>query len=193
MQISRECTPPYLSTGISNLLQPAQAEVVLSQRSTYLASWVYTQSLLTIGRSSYTAVTCERWLQEKRPSITLTERGGKTSTQEAKCIESWPNTTSAWAGWSRLDIPVHRNGGVHSLLICTSSTLPAIRLASRIILIEQNIKNGQGQHSVYSVALTISYFYYIFIQSYQDLWMQKSSVYCNMVSNTLGKALYCFL
>ncbi len=39
VQISRECTPPYLSTGISNLLQPAQAEVVLGQRSTYLASW----------------------------------------------------------------------------------------------------------------------------------------------------------
>jgi hypothetical protein len=39
VQISRVCTPPYLSTGISNLLQPAQAEVVLGQRSTYLASW----------------------------------------------------------------------------------------------------------------------------------------------------------
>ncbi len=25
VQISWECTPPYLSTGISNLLQPAQA------------------------------------------------------------------------------------------------------------------------------------------------------------------------
>jgi hypothetical protein len=44
VQISRECTPPspYLSTGISNLLQPAQAEVVLGQPSTYLASWVRT-------------------------------------------------------------------------------------------------------------------------------------------------------
>ncbi len=37
---SRECTPPYLSTGISNLLQPAQAEVVWGQHSMYLASWV---------------------------------------------------------------------------------------------------------------------------------------------------------
>ncbi len=37
--ISRECTPPYLSTGILNLLQPAQAEVVLGQLSAYLASW----------------------------------------------------------------------------------------------------------------------------------------------------------
>ncbi len=35
----RECTPPYLSTGISNLFQPAQAEVVSGQLSTYLASW----------------------------------------------------------------------------------------------------------------------------------------------------------
>jgi hypothetical protein len=39
VQSSRECTPSYLSTGISNLLQPAQAEVVLGQLSTYLASW----------------------------------------------------------------------------------------------------------------------------------------------------------
>jgi hypothetical protein len=42
VQIGRECTPPYLSTGISNLLQPAQAEVVLGQLSAYLASWVST-------------------------------------------------------------------------------------------------------------------------------------------------------
>jgi hypothetical protein len=45
------------------------------------------------------------------------------STQEAKYVECWSNTTSAWAGWSRFDIPVERYAGVHSLLICTSSTL----------------------------------------------------------------------
>jgi hypothetical protein len=39
VQISMECTLPYLSTGILNLLQPAQAEVVLGQLSRYLASW----------------------------------------------------------------------------------------------------------------------------------------------------------
>ncbi len=44
-------------------------------------------------------------------------------TQEAKNVESWPNTTSAWAGWSRFDIPVDRYGGVHSLLLCTRITL----------------------------------------------------------------------
>ncbi len=44
-------------------------------------------------------------------------------TQEAKYVERWPNTTSAWAGWSRFDIPVDRYDGVHSLLICTSITL----------------------------------------------------------------------
>ncbi len=33
-------TIQYLSTGISNQLQPAQAEVVLGQLSTYLASWI---------------------------------------------------------------------------------------------------------------------------------------------------------
>jgi hypothetical protein len=43
--------------------------------------------------------------------------------QEAKYVERWPNTTSAWDGWSRVDIPVDRYGGVHSLLICTSSPL----------------------------------------------------------------------
>ncbi len=43
--------------------------------------------------------------------------------QEAKYVERWPNTTSAWAGWSRFDIPVDRYGGVHSLLICTGSIL----------------------------------------------------------------------
>ncbi len=36
---SRECTPSEPSTGISNLLQPAQAEVVLGQFSSFLASW----------------------------------------------------------------------------------------------------------------------------------------------------------
>jgi hypothetical protein len=44
-------------------------------------------------------------------------------TREAKYVESWSNTTSAWVGWSRFDIPVDRYGGVHSLLICTSITL----------------------------------------------------------------------
>ncbi len=47
----------------------------------------------------------------------------KVSPQEAKYVESWPSTTSAWAGWSRFDIPVDRYGGVHSLLICTSCIL----------------------------------------------------------------------
>ncbi len=42
MQCSREFTPSDLSTGISKLLQPAQAEVVLGQLSMYLSSWVET-------------------------------------------------------------------------------------------------------------------------------------------------------
>jgi hypothetical protein len=37
-------------------------------------------------------------------------------TQGANYIESWPNTTSAWAGfWSRFDIPVDRSNKV----LCT--------------------------------------------------------------------------
>jgi hypothetical protein len=42
------------------------------------------------------------------------------STQEDKYIESWPNTSSAWAGWRSFDIPVDRSDGVNSLLHCTS-------------------------------------------------------------------------
>jgi hypothetical protein len=42
---------------------------------------------------------------------------------ETKYVESWPIMTSAWAGWSRFDIPVERYGGVHSQLICTRITL----------------------------------------------------------------------
>jgi hypothetical protein len=48
---------------------------------------------------------------------------GANLTQEAKYVESWPNTTSAWAGWRRFDFPVDRYGGVHSQLNCTSMTL----------------------------------------------------------------------
>ncbi len=40
VHISWEWTPSDLSTGIANLLQPAQAEFVLGQLSRYLASWV---------------------------------------------------------------------------------------------------------------------------------------------------------
>jgi hypothetical protein len=43
--------------------------------------------------------------------------------QEAKYVESWPNTTSAWAGWSRFEIPVDIYCEVHSLPTCTSSIL----------------------------------------------------------------------
>jgi hypothetical protein len=68
-------------------------------------------------------------------------------TQEAKYIVSWPSTTSAWAGWSRFDIPVDRSDGVHSLLHCTSISLgsPTCHTASQQeILFEQNIKKRTG-------------------------------------------------
>ncbi len=52
-----------------------------------------------------------------------TRDGALVSTQEAKYVERWPSTTSAWAGWSRFDIPVDRYGGVHSLLQWPSRTL----------------------------------------------------------------------
>ncbi len=58
MQISWERTLPYLSTEISNLLPPAQAEAVLGQRSTYLASWEYTvlAGLLCTQRTTFSYV-----------------------------------------------------------------------------------------------------------------------------------------
>ncbi len=74
--------------------------------------------------------------------------------QEAKYIERWPNTTSAWAGWSKFDIPVDRYGRVHSLLICTSSLLgfPTWHQASiGKYLLNKISKSRQGQHSGYSV------------------------------------------
>ncbi len=43
--------------------------------------------------------------------------------QEAKYVESWPNTNSAWSGWSRFDIPADRSDRVHSVLLCTVSPL----------------------------------------------------------------------
>jgi hypothetical protein len=49
---SRERTPGYLSTGISNLLQPAKAEVVLGQLSTYLASWVRPEPISTSQKTA---------------------------------------------------------------------------------------------------------------------------------------------
>jgi hypothetical protein len=70
-------------------------------------------------------------------------------TQEAKYVEQWPNTTSAWAGWSRFDILVDRYGGVHSLLICISSILgsPTCHRASQqenTYSIQQNTKKRTG-------------------------------------------------
>ncbi len=59
-------------------------------------------------------------------------------------LECWPNTTSAWARWRIFDIPVDRYDGVHSLLQCSWGLLPATRLDSRKILIEQNIKSRTG-------------------------------------------------
>jgi hypothetical protein len=66
---------------------------------------------------------------------------------EAKYGKRWPSTTSAWAGWSRFDLPVDRY--VEYILCYVSlaeywGPLPATRLASRKILIEQNIKKRTG-------------------------------------------------
>ncbi len=79
----------------------------------------------------------------------MTSTDNKGCIQEAEYIEGWPSTTSAWAGWSRFDIPVDRYGGVLYILCYGGPAehwgpLPASRLASRKILIEQNIKKWTG-------------------------------------------------
>jgi hypothetical protein len=61
VQSSRECTPSYLSTGISNLLQPAQAEVALGQLSTYLASWEQTVKIHIVEGKQWRVKKGERW------------------------------------------------------------------------------------------------------------------------------------
>ncbi len=81
------------------------------------------------------------------------------NTQEAKYVERWPNTTSSWASWSRFDIPVDRYGGVHSLLICTSSPLgfPTCHQASQQgkYLLNKISKSGQVKPSGCSVRNTV--------------------------------------
>ncbi len=81
-------------------------------------------------------------------------------------LECWPDTTSAWAGWRRIDISVNRYGGVHSLPPRTSCTywvsLPANRLASRKILIKQNIKRRAGPELyVFSLLGYVGYGVYV--------------------------------
>jgi hypothetical protein len=69
------------------------------------------------------------------------------TTQEAKYVEGWPSTTSAWAGWSNL---IFQWTGILEYILCYGGQaeywglLPATRLASREILIEQNIKKRTG-------------------------------------------------
>jgi hypothetical protein len=58
-------------------------------------------------------------MQDERVHIHSRREKADVLAQEAKYVESWPNTTSARAGWSRFDIPVDRYDGVHSLLHCT--------------------------------------------------------------------------
>ncbi len=72
------------------------------------------------------------------------------STQEAKYVESWPDTTSAWAGRSLFDIPVDRKGGQHYTGV---SYLPPGQPAGKYLLSKIS-KRGQCQHSVYSVIST---------------------------------------
>jgi hypothetical protein len=61
-------------------------------------------------------------LLKLRSHVYKSEEPGGVYTQDAKYLESWPNTTSAWADWRRFNIPVDRSDGVHSQL-CDSNKL----------------------------------------------------------------------
>jgi hypothetical protein len=68
-------------------------------------------------------------------------------TQEAKYIQCWPNTTSAWAGWRNLIfqwIVMVEYISFYSAPAVHFGLLLAIRSASRKTLIEQNIKIRTG-------------------------------------------------
>jgi hypothetical protein len=69
-------------------------------------------------------LTAIRWIDSRN---CISTRSGQffvvVQGQEAKYVEKWPSTISAWAGWSRFDIPVDRYPGVHSLLQWPSRTL----------------------------------------------------------------------
>ncbi len=83
----------------------------------------------SIWAAAWRVTITDSWLiclqyRQPRTVYTVQYYGRAVSgTQEAKYVERWPNTTFAWAGWSRFDIPVDRYGGAHSQLICTSMTL----------------------------------------------------------------------
>ncbi len=62
--------------------------------------------------STYTCILLHRQ-QSPDGSHWLCSFTGGAQLQEAKYVESWPNTTSAWADWSRFDIPVDGYDGVH--------------------------------------------------------------------------------
>jgi hypothetical protein len=81
-------------------------------------------------------------------------------TQEAKYVESWPNTTSAWAGWSRFDVPVDSYGGVQTFPVTLHQSYTGvfyllIGYPAGKYFLSKISKSGQGQHSVYSVDVTL--------------------------------------
>jgi hypothetical protein len=99
-------------------------------------------------------MTLQRFFKTRRYKNLFMSEGNENSIhvasllpQEAKYLERWPSTTSAWAGWSRL---IFLWIGMLEYMPCYGASaehwgpLPATRLASRKILIEQHIKNRTG-------------------------------------------------
>ncbi len=96
VQISWECTPPYLSIGISILLQPAQAEVVLGQLSAYLASWMDTEAKTVYFSTLYTVTLCSstHCILYTPPLSRIPTKGGADSL--LWCVKHGPHGTRHW-------------------------------------------------------------------------------------------------
>jgi hypothetical protein len=76
VQIGKECTPSYLFTGKSNLFQPAQAEAVLGQRSTYLTSWVHSFRYTVLSGPRYRLRRALHFGYTYARAVYVTEFGG---------------------------------------------------------------------------------------------------------------------
>ncbi len=116
--------------------------------------------------------------------------------QEAKYIESWPNTTSA--NWRRFDIPSCSAPTVHW------GFLPVTSLTSRKIIIEQNIKRRWGPalygymylasrciymylliHSLISKTIWCTHIHGLFMFTSQNSWTIRNDSWAKTVSARL--------
>jgi hypothetical protein len=79
-----------ISTGISNLLQPAQAELVLGQLSTYLASWLLSNLYQSLQIEMHTSLLL--WTQlRKITALRKTKRRDVCQNDQQSAVDSGIN------------------------------------------------------------------------------------------------------